>query len=150
MVKKKRAKACERPTKQKQARTARATPHDGETIVWAFGSMDQGGDWGWDTVTGAQWLNDILPKLRDFESMTWSEIKQAAGGRTKGTNSHTVSVEKLSQKAKNRLLEIHQDDVKDLFSLRLTGKRRIYGIRDRRALKLLWFDKDHTVYPVPK
>ena len=39
------------------------------------------------------------------------------------------------------------------FSLRLTATTRIYGIRDRRALKLLWYDPHHgttarAVYPV--
>lgn len=43
-----------------------------------------------------------------------------------------------------------QDRVSDLFSLHIDGKTRIYGIRDGRALKLLWYDPDHTVYPMTK
>ena len=85
--------------------------------------------------------------------MTWAEIMQAAGGRARGTNSHFVQVERLTRQAKDRLAEIHQDDVSELFSLRLTATVRIYGIRDRRALKLLWYDPYHgtntrAVYPV--
>jgi len=116
----------------------------------ASGIVDQEGPWGWRTKASSRWWKDILPKLQDLERMTWGAIKQAAGGRTRGTNSHTVQVKDLSQKAKERLKKIRQEDVSELFSLRLTGTWRIYGIRDRRALKLLWFDEDHTVYPVPK
>ena len=96
---------------------------------------------------------DILPKLRDFESMTWAEIMRAAGGRARGSNSHFVEVRNLTGHAKQRLAEIGQDDVSELFSLRLSATVRIYGIRDRRALKLLWYDPHHGAnaragYPV--
>ena len=65
---------------------------------------------------------------------------RAAGGRAKGSNSHGVPVERLTRQAKDHLAEIGQDDVSERFSLRLTATTRIYGIRDRRALKLLWYD----------
>ena len=44
-------------------------------------------------------------------------------------------------------------DVSELFSSRLRATVRIYGFRDRRALKLLWYDPLHganakAVYPV--
>lgn len=115
--------------------------------------MDQGGNWGWRSVAARVWWNEILPKLQDLESMTWAEIMQAAGGRTRGNNNHFVQVEKLTGQAKARLAEIRQEDVSELFSLRLTATTRIYGIRDRRALKLLWYDPYHgmnaqAVYPV--
>ena len=155
-----------RPEKRPEARTLppdrkgpRTSPgrdpalHDRETIVWGFSSVDQEGPWGWRTVAARDWWNEILPKLQGFESMTWAEIMQAAGGRTRGSNSHFVFVEKLTRQAKDRLTGIRQDDVSELFSLRLTATTRIYGIRDRRALKLLWYDPHHgtnarSVYPV--
>lgn len=85
--------------------------------------------------------------------MTWDEIAKASGGRTQGNNHHFVRVEKLTKQAKDRLAELKQEDVSELFSLRLTAQKRIYGVRDRRALKLLWYDKHHgrntqAVYPV--
>ncbi|MCY4462544.1 MAG: hypothetical protein OXC26_19435 [Albidovulum sp.] len=75
--------------------------------------------------------------------MTWAEIMRASGGRASGTNSHFVAVEKLTDSAKLRLAKIMQEDVSELFSLRLSATVRIYGIRDRRALKLLWYDPHH-------
>ena len=121
--------------------------------MWGFSIVDLEGPWGWRTAAAAVWWNEILPKLQDFESMTWVEIMRAAGGRTRGSNSHFVPAERLTRQAKDRLAEIGQDDVSELFSLRLTATMRIYGIRDRRALKLLWYDPYHgtnarAVYPV--
>ena len=152
----KRPKAATLPPHRKHPRTAPgADPalHDRETIVWAFGIVDLEGPWGWRTEAGRVWWSEILPKLQDFESMTWEEIMRAAGGRTRGNNSHFVSVESLTRQARDRLTEIRQEDVSELFSLRLTATARIYGIRDRRALKLLWYDPNHgtntrAVYPV--
>lgn len=75
--------------------------------------------------------------------MTWAQLMQAAGGKKHGTNSHFVPLNNLSSDARSRLLEIGQGDVDGIFSLRLTGTKRIYGIRDGRALKLIWYDDDH-------
>ena len=144
------------PSERKEPRTGPGRDpalHDRETIVWAFAVVDRDGPWGWRTVAARDWWTEILPKLQGFESMTWAEIMQAAGGRARGTNSHFVQVERLTRQAKDRLAEIHQDDVSELFSLRLTATVRVYGTRDRRALKLLWYDPYHgtnarAVYPV--
>ena len=75
--------------------------------------------------------------------MTWAAIMNASGGKSRGTNNHPVKCENLLKKAQKRLKEIGQNDVSELFSLRLSGTIRIYGIRDGRALKLLWYDRDH-------
>ena len=81
--------------------------HDRETIVWGFSIVDQEGDWGWRSVAAQFWWDDILPKLQAFESMTWAEIMAAAGGRSRGTNSHPVQVAQLTRRAKARLAEIN-------------------------------------------
>ena len=152
----KKATAAKVPAGGKNARTSPSGDprlYDIETVVWHLGILDSDGPWGWGHVRRQVWWEEIWPKLRDFESMTWNEILQASGGRASGNNSHPVEVEGLTKKARNRLAEIKQDDVPQLFSLRLSGRSRVYGIRDRRVLKLLWYDPDHgdnsrAVYPV--
>ena len=109
------------PPDRKEPRTGSGRDpalHDRETMAWAFAIVDRDGPWGWRTVAARGWWSEILPKLQGFESMTWAEIMQAAGGRARGTNSHFVQVERLTRQAKDRLAEIHQDDVSELFSLR--------------------------------
>ncbi len=131
------------PEKAKQGRGKDTESPDQEKIAWAFGAMDKDGDWGWRTQASAAWWKELLPKLQNFETMTWIQIMQAAGGRRRGNNHHPVSVEDLTPQARKRLSQIKQNDVEKLFSLRLDGTKRIYGIRDRRVLKMLWYDPNH-------
>lgn len=69
--------------------------------------------------------------------MSWAEIQ--------GKQHHAIPVESLSKPAKDRLSEIGQDDIDEVFSFRLTGATRVFGIRDRGNVKLLWYDPDHQV-----
>ena len=153
----KRPKVSESPTTRKEPKV-KSVPFDlqeVETIAWRFSIVDLDGPWGWETTARDDWWEKIFPKLKHIDSMTWAEIAKATGGRRVGNNHHPVEVRKLTQQAKQRLKEIRQDDVSELFSLRLDSTTRIYGIRDRRALKLLWYDPYHgcnskAVYPVKK
>jgi len=88
---------------------------------------------------------EVQKKLADFESMTWHEILT----RSKHQH-HTVLVEELSSRAQRRLEEIDEDDHDELVSLRLSGTKRIYGIRSGHVLDLLWWDPAHQVYPSVK
>lgn len=74
--------------------------------------------------------------------MTWHAITE--------TGSHFIETSALSKPARNRLMEIQQDDVDQVYSLRVTGRRRIFGIRDGGVLRILWWDPDHDVCPAAK
>lgn len=148
----KRPKVTKRPTAKKEAKakSEELDRQENETIAWRFSIADLDGPWGWKTKAGKHWWSRIFPKLQNLESMTWVEITQASGAKTHGNNSHSVPVARLGKAAKDRLREIDQEDLSDLFSLRLDGPARIFGVREGRALKLLWYDHNHTVYPVNK
>ena len=112
---------------------------------WRFRSVDKDGRWGHAALKGS-WWDEIYSKLQDFESMTWAAILEQSGGRTRGTNSHEVPVSNLCKEARKRLRGMGYE-VDSIFSLRLKGLVRIYGIREGAVLKLLWFDKKHEIYP---
>ncbi len=128
--------------------------YDSEKVVWKLEILDPDGPWGWrSAAVDRDWWVEIFPKLKHFETMTWAEILRASGGRRIGNNHHPVAVENLSRAAQNRLKEIGLSEVWELFSLRLDGTKRIYGIRDGQVLKVLWYDPHHgnnkkAVYPV--
>ncbi len=61
-----------------------------------------------------------------------------------------MEIAKLSAEARQRLVELRQDDVDELFSLRMTGRRRVWGFREANVLRFLWWDPDHQVCPVDK
>ncbi len=102
--------------------------------------MDMNGPWGWSNLD-AQTLLAIRQFLANLETMEWNALLHQ-------NRAHTIAREKLSADARRRLEELRQDDIDDLISLRKTGRERIWGIKDRDVLKLLWWDPEHTVYPI--
>ncbi|WP_372174435.1 hypothetical protein [Xanthomonas axonopodis] len=114
---------------------------------WQLTLMDFDGPWGWHLVDRDQLRDEVHSKLKNLESMTWGEIAQAAGGRSQGNNSHFVSVDKLRRDARQRLEQIGREDIDELFSIRLTGTCRIWGERDGRVFRVLWYDPRHEVCP---
>jgi len=119
-----------------------------KTPVWQIGRIDHDGKWGWKFIGQKRWEKIILPHLRDREKMTWVEIEQQSGGPKDGSNNHPIPCERLCKDAQKRLEELITEDIDELFSLRVQGEIRIWGIRRERVLQILWFDFEHEVYPV--
>ena len=107
-----------------------------KTPSWNFSLSDQDGVWAFrkENIGNGFW-DKILDKLISFEKMTWGDIES-------DKNNHFVSISGCNKCARDRLevLKITEDR---LFSLRLEGKIRIYGIRKKSALFILWYDTDH-------
>ena len=115
-----------------------------DLISWHIRTIDKEGSWGWNQVNDLtlEGFENILSKMSNFETMKWSEILNR--------NNHPVPILDLSPEAQKRLKALRQDDVDELISLHMNGKKRIWGIRDQNVLKILWWDPNHTVYPSPK
>lgn len=128
---------------KKQARLG-ADPDEAQRSrpVWRFVSVDWEGPFGWAALTDPALVHDVWARLRDFESMSWVDIEQAG--------SHNVAVEQLCAEARERLQELQQDDVDELFSLRITGQRRVWGFRDANVFRFLWWDPEHRGCPVQR
>ena len=96
-------------------------------------------DW---AFSGAEFIDEILQKLCNFERMTWQEIIMQIGGPSKGTNNHPIPINELSKEAQKKLdkRKLLFDEV---FSLRLSGKKRIYGVREGRILRIIWYCAEH-------
>lgn len=88
-------------------------------------------------------IKDLVEKLKAAESMTWQE--HVSSGR-----SHNVERHKLCSEARRRIRDLDLDDVEMFFSLRLTGKERIWGIRSGGVLRVMWWDPEHVICPSPK
>lgn len=115
--------------------------YSGEYPLWAFRIVDLGGPWCWSAL-GGDALREVLQRMRELETMTWHAISE--------TGSHFIDVVRLSAAARDRLMEIQQDDVDQVYSVRVTGRRRIIGIRDGGVLRVLWWDPSHEVCPAPR
>lgn len=129
------------PTPEKKAKS-RAIPQSPENILWSFSILDRAGPFGVHLCESVEKLVEVLHKKREFEGMTWSDIHR--GG------SHEIEPDSLCKEAKDRLIEIDMDDVDALLSLRLTGKNRLWCVREENILRVLWWDPDHLVCPSKK
>ena len=120
------------------------------TPLWSFALLDIEGSWRENNARGVNaqlLLSDVLPKLKNRESMTWTEILQETHGKKGKSKNHAVSIAKIIKAANERLIQLKLEDIDELFSLRLQGKHRVWGIRDGRILKIIWIDENHTVCP---
>lgn len=115
--------------------------------AWQVGMIDIDGTWGWKNVQGLYWWDTIQDKLKNFETMTWQEIYDANGGRQHGNNNHEIPIDKLSKSARIRLKYLGYTDIDTLFSLRLSGTERVWGLLVGNVLKIIWYDASHEVYP---
>ena len=106
---------------------------------WQISRIDQEGPWGWNNIGADEFENEVIPKIKNFESNTWGQIL--------GDKSHEVSVNDISRDAYKRLVQLNLEDIESLVSLRLTGRKRIWGIRNVAVFKFLWWDPEHAVYP---
>lgn len=112
------------------------------TPAWQFSRIDIDGPWGWDSIAPEFFMEELFPKMKSFESMTWEEILRR--------NHHEVFVYQIGSDAQKRLEILRLDDTEKLVSLRFTGERRLWGIRSHHILRLLWWDPKHEVYPSQK
>ena len=116
---------------------------------WRFKRVFLNHRWAIDLDNGNRFIKSILPKLISYETQTWQEIVGTPKGRGDGSKSHSVSIVNLCQEAQ-KLLQDNNIYIDDLFSLRLTGKERVWGILENGVLDIIWYDSDHEICPVNK
>jgi len=99
-------------------------------------------EWGWEQVGIRQFFQCLLPRLQEYETMTWNEIVQRP-------SCHPMEVSKVCRAAKRRLQEIHPE-IDTLHQIDMQQPCRLWGYRDRQILYIIWHDPNHSVYPLKK
>jgi hypothetical protein len=88
----------------------------------------------------------LIEGLKARENTTWGALLTQNGGRKGGTNSHNIPMAELAKEAQTRAEEL--GIVTDEFlSLRLDGKKRVFGILEGGVLDIVWFDRNHEICP---
>lgn len=85
---------------------------------------------------------DVITRMKSFESMTWGQIE--------GRDSHWIGADEISRDARDCLEQDWQGGAEKVFSLRINGPTRVFGIIEERVFYILWFDPNHQVCPAPK
>lgn len=119
---------------------------DKQTPAWQFCQIDHDHrEWGFRQLTPEQFFDLICVRLKNLESMKWADIRAQAGGRGRngGTNHHQCPLDGFSSAAQRRLRDLGLDDIDGLFSLRLTQTLRLYGVKDGRVIRFIWYDPHH-------
>ena len=110
--------------------------------AWRVHRIHMADPYGWHELNVGSVL-DIKEKLSHFESMTWNDIFTI--GRTRN---HKILVEKLRcPKAKHWMKE-NMPDQDSLWTLRLSGAERIWGIFSDGVYQIIFWDPKHLIYPV--
>ena len=107
--------------------------YNSEFPSWRFSTCDKD-VW---TFDARELFDEILPKLREFESMTWNEI--LIRGKKQH---HSIEAEKLNPAAQERL-DMMRIEAEAIVSLRLQATHRLYGYRIGSVFYVLWYDKNH-------
>lgn len=126
---------------EKQPKTGDSVDYNALQLSWHLSLAETVDPFGWHRID----IGALRAKLAVFEGKTWNEVLVADSRRN-----HSVQQDALCKTARDRLAAIGQDDVDDLVSLRLTGTERIWGIRHKHILKILWWDPEHEVCPSQK
>ena len=135
--------SLKRQLKQPRLPRLQGTPAiEGRYLVWRFSSFDSKGPFATANLTD-QDRRTIWDRMAAFEKMSPSELKGAG-------SHHKVPLILLPPEAKKRLEELELDDLGEIWSFRVSGKRRFWCIKDENVYALLWWDPDHKVYPVGK
>lgn len=120
------------------------TSYLGKNPVWQFRRIDKEHA-RWSLRDCCNFNKDVLEKLHDFEGMPWSEIINTNGVDT----NHFVQITDLCKEAQKRLetLKVYEDE---LFSLRLSNTKRLFGILNDGVFRVLWYDPKHEICPSTK
>lgn len=115
--------------------------------VWVFSRHDNQHD-KWSLTCCRDIYDDVISKLASFEGMTWGCINQQTHDKGKSSN-HFIEISKLTKDAQNRIesLHIYEDEI---YSLRLSNKERLFGVIEDNKFCIIWYDKNHEVYPYKK
>lgn len=109
---------------------------------WSFAKCDSK-DCQWSIENCENLWSEVITKLISFESRTWGEIVNDKG------HNHWIDCNKLCKKAKDRINEKGWD-FDSIFSLRLTGTHRLFGVINSGVFYVIWYDPNHEICPSNK
>lgn len=136
------------PASSKKPRTASESP---QPFRWRTDHADLSKKgWGWGRLSISEFFRDIASKLHHFEDWTWPDMVAQ-------DQVHFTPPAKIVRKAQKRLEELAKEAIipddligEELASIHVASRPVVWGYRVGKFFHLLWWDPEHTVYPVEK
>lgn len=127
------------------SRTPKTPPKPDEGRArFSFARYDTGYPSAATTRAGEEPFRDIAIRLREFEGMTWGQLKRAQQGKL----FHDEELCDLYQASRDRLVALRADDVERLWRFRLGSRQRLWGFFEAGVFEILWWDPEHEVRPI--
>ncbi len=119
-----------------------------EYLVWRFDKVDRNGPFRFDLDREEiqRQCKKLLDIIMVYSYRTWNEIMQATHDE-KGKH-HFLNGSSLSKEAKERIRALHlEDDVDLIYSLAISNKERLIGLRKKEVFHVIWYDANHEFCP---
>lgn len=81
-------------------------------------------------------LKQLIQALRDFGNRSWSELRKLKGFKS------------VDQRHFSQPLPEYISPELTIWECRVTGRARLFGYRNKNVFHIVWFDRNHEVYPM--
>lgn len=123
---------------------------DNFLMLWDFSNVDADDCFKFDPYREDFEAKEIFSKVIHFSRRKWSELKNDTHDNGKSKH-HFLADAVLSNEAERRISKLHLEERRDqIFSIRLTNKIRIIGLREGARFVVKWFDPNHKFCPSSK
>lgn len=144
-------KQVKQANKQRQKQVIqKPVSSDNQCMIWVFDSVDTDGCFRFDPKREDFDAADIFDKLIHYSKRTWSDVKKETHDRGKSKH-HFLDKATLSPEAESRISSLHLEERRDqIFSLHLSNRHRIIGLREHEKFIVKWYDPEHGFCPSNK
>jgi hypothetical protein len=120
-----------------------------EPVTWCVRKFDGDGEWSWGEQRAwhdAEWSEDIEPKFKEFQQLTWKEVMNM-GSDSGHSMHHHQELDTLAEEAQYRWMDLNLEEFDNLFRFRLGNKKRAWGIVVQAHFFMVWWEREHKIYP---
>ena len=137
--------SAENPSGQKTPRVAsESSLYDERKAAWRVSKIQLADPYGWHEI-GPNDALQLKRKLADFEKSTWKELFV-----TNARFNHRIQSDQLKCKIARKWMQDNMPDQPFLWTLRLSGAERIWGILSEGAYQIIFWDPEHLIWEVPR
>lgn len=118
---------------------------DERHLEFTFRDADMVGPWSLQNISEID-ARTLFSFLKDMESMT---MKEAMAGETGKMADYEDMTGCPNPAPAQRLAELY-DGADNVCRLRVTGRKRLIGLRVEHRFSVLWWDPEHEIWPTQK